>query len=162
MKSNKYTKIKGGAMLAASMASKLAPGLLPKEEKDSFLVKMMKYSTKVLSTVVTMMFSLPTRNLDVIIPPKECKKYVSNEYICSEPLLNTLALGSKPDHKKILLNNDDCLQYDEKGNKISSCKITGGYNPFIKDPNDITPKETKETKEKKEKSKKISRMLKNK
>jgi hypothetical protein len=151
-KHKRYTnKIKGGAMLAASMASKYGPGLASKfapglaqglgqlaqkEEKDSFLVKMMKYSTKVLSAVVTMLFSLPTRNLDELIPPKECKKYASNEYICSEPLLNTLAFGSKPDHKKILLDNDDCLQYDEKGNKIVSCKITGGYNPFVKDPDD--------------------------
>ena len=122
------TKIKGGAML---MASKLAPGLLPKEEKDSFLVKMMKYSTKVLGSVMTMLFSLPSRNLDELIPPKECKKYASNDYICSEPLLNILAFGTKTDHKKILLDKDDCLQYDETGNKIVSCKITGGYNPLV-------------------------------
>ena len=145
------TKIKGGAMLAASMASKFAPGLLPKEEKDSFIVKMIKYSTKVLSTVVTMLFSLPSRNLDELIPPKECKKYASNDYICSEPLLNTLLFGTKADHKKILLDKDDCLQYDDKGNKIVSCKITGGYNPFIKDPDDNDKNEEDEKKNEKKK-----------
>ena len=139
------TKIKGGAMLA-SMASKIAPGLV-KEEKDSLIVKMIKYSTKVLSTVVTMLFSLPSRNLDELIPPKECKKYASNDYICSEPILNTLVFGTKADHKKILLDKDDCLQYDEKGNKIVSCKITGGYNPFIKDPDDGDNKDNKDNKE---------------
>ena len=149
-RNKRYTsKIKGGAMLAASMASKLAPGLLPKEEKDSFLVKMMKYSTKVLSSVMTMLFSLPSRNLDELIPPKECKKYASNDYICSEPILHTLLLGTKADHKKILLDKDDCLQYDDKGNKIVSCKITGGYNPFVKDPDDGIENEDKNEKNKK-------------
>jgi len=161
----KYTyKIKGGAMLA-SMASKLAPGLEKKEENDSFLVKAITYSTKVLSTVVTMMFSLPTRNLNELIPPKECKKYVTNDYICSQPLLRSLVFGNKADDKKILLDNDDCLQYDETGNQIVSCKMTGGYNPLVKNADNSienNDKTHKDKKEKKAKQQKLSGLLKNK
>jgi hypothetical protein len=75
---------------------------------------------KVMSSLVT----LPIRNLDEVIPPELCKQFTDNNFICSQPMIQYLLTGTKQDYKKILLEKDanDCIQFDEDGNKIVKCK----------------------------------------
>ncbi len=79
---------------------------------------------KVMSALITM----PIRNLDEVIPPELCKKFANNKFVCSQSVVQYLLTGSKQDYKKILLEKDknDCIEFDEVGNKIIKCKQSGG------------------------------------
>lgn len=92
----------------------------------------------VIKTLVTVSGSIigsPVRNLDEIIPPEICNKVFKNDVVCTQSMLDFLFSGTKPDHRKILLDkkaaDKKCIQYDEKGNKFVQCK-KGGYTKIKK------------------------------
>ena len=90
--------------------------------------QLMKDGAKTLAKVLGSIISLPVRNLDEIIPPQLCSRFMENDFVCSQTMLQYLFTGSKKDYKKMLLPEDkkNCITYDEKGNRIVQCKISGG------------------------------------
>ena len=99
------------------------------------VVAVLKDVIKTLVTVSGSVLSLPVRNLDELIPPELCNKVFKNDVVCTQSMIDFLFSGTKPDHRKILLDKDaadkKCIQYDEKGNKFVQCK-KGGYTKVKK------------------------------
>lgn len=102
---------------------------------SSGVVAVLKDVIKTLITISGSVLSLPVRNLDELIPPELCNKVFKNDVVCTQSMLNFLFSGTKPDHRKILLDENSakkkCIQYDEKGNKFVQCK-KGGYTKVKK------------------------------
>jgi hypothetical protein len=111
-------KIKGGAQSTSPN---------PYSFSEMTFTKFMYISLDALMKTVASITTLPIRNVDELIPPDLCKRF-ANPFVCSQSVLQYLFTGTKPDNKKVLPESDknDCIQIDEDGNKIVSCKLTGG------------------------------------
>lgn len=95
---------------------------------NSGLFSFIKEGGITLVKVLGAILSVPVRNLDEIIPPQLCSRFIQNDFVCSQSMLQYLFTGSKKDYKKMLLPQDkeNCITYDEKGNRIVQCNIKGG------------------------------------
>jgi hypothetical protein len=111
---------KAGAAISGAV-SKITPS-------RSQLLDTINKAFLTLFNVLGAIVSVPVRNLDEIIPNNLCTSFMQNGFVCNQSLLQYLFTGSKSDYKKILIDNDKCIQYDETGNKIVECKnkISGG------------------------------------
>lgn len=91
--------------------------------------KFLSLSLEALLKTAASITTLPIRNIDEFIPPEICKIWV-NPFSCSQSVLQYLFTGTKPDHRKVLPESDknDCISYDQDGNKIVHCKQKGGSN----------------------------------
>jgi hypothetical protein len=122
------------------------PPEMPKIKPPGGVIAVLKDVIKTLVTVSGSLLSLPVRNLDELIPPELCNKVFKNDVVCTQSMLNFLFSGTKPDHRKILLDkkaaDKKCIQYDEKGNKFVQCK-KGGYTKIKKSKKIKTRKQIK-------------------
>lgn len=141
-KSKKYInntkKIKGGGPLldiasssnekdVASKGGQELTKMMGGSFSEMTFTKFLSLSIQALLKIVGSISTLPIRNVDELIPPELCKKF-ANPFACSQSVLQYLFTGTKPDNKKVLPDSDknDCISYDEDGNKIVHCKQIGG------------------------------------
>ena len=135
LKSKKYInntkKIKGGAFLLSAFSKSGLSKENISTSKYSFsemsFTQFLNLSVQAILKIVGSMTTLPIRNVDELIPPELCKTF-ANPFACSQSVLQYLFTGTKPDHRKVLPESDknDCISYDEDGNKIVHCKQKGG------------------------------------
>jgi hypothetical protein len=132
-------KIKGGAFALGALSKMgsmqtLAAGaagasgaLSVGNFSDMTFTKFLYLSMEALLKTVASITTLPIRNVDELIPPEICKKF-ANPFACSQSVLQYAFTGTKPDNKKVLPESDknDCISYDEDGNKLVHCKQKGG------------------------------------
>ena len=150
---NNTKKMKGGAFLSGAALTKLgamqtaasgtsgtsgksgsgtsgASGsgtLSLKDLSEMTFTKFVNLSMQAILKIASSITTLPIRNVDELIPPELCKKF-ANPFACSQSVLQYLFIGTKPDNKKVIPDSDknDCISYDEDGNKIVNCKQKGG------------------------------------
>ena len=128
---NNTKKIKGGAFLLSAFSKSGLSKENISTSKYSFsemsFTQFLNLSVQAILKIVGSMTTLPIRNVDELIPPELCKTF-ANPFACSQSVLQYLFTGTKPDHRKVLPESDknDCISYDEDGNKIVHCKQKGG------------------------------------
>jgi len=137
-RNGKMKTFKGGLpLMVAQMALKKAMGSAGGEMSTWEYIKYgAREAAKALNRVLGIIITAPISTMDNIIPIHVCKKYAYNDYMCTQPAIEYFITGSKADYKKVLLDKDktDCLEYDEKGNKIVECK------PKPPNPAPVVPK----------------------
>lgn len=123
-----------GAGVADSLDRVAAEGLgdmnnLKKMKPSGGVIAILKDIAKTLAGVSGAILSIPVRNIDELIPPQFCKKLVKNNMVCSQSMIDYVFRGTKPDHRKILLDTEtakkQCIRYDDEGNKLVQCKKGG-------------------------------------
>jgi hypothetical protein len=142
-RNGKMKTFKGGLpLMVAQMALKKAMGSAGGEMSTWEYIKYgAREAAKALNRVLGIIITAPISTMDNIIPIHVCKKYAYNDYMCTQPAIEYFITGSKADYKKVLLDKDktDCLEYDEKGNKIIECKPKPPPNPALSPPGASKP-----------------------